>query len=120
MSNGTITGILNRASHGDHEAASELLPLVYRELRQTGGDFRARGLGDISLLTKYRVVQEHWRGGSFNVAAVGGLEMHATGQVTAVVKLPYWWSFPVAVSCLTLLAIVCLYTSWRDLRQLGK
>lgn len=51
---------------------------------------------------------------------VGGLEMHATGQVTAVVKLPYWWSFPVAVSCLTLLAIVCLYTSWRDLRQLGK
>ena len=54
---------------------SALVPFVYRELRQTGGDFRARGLGDISLLTKYRVVQKHWRGGSFNVAAVGGLEM---------------------------------------------
>ena len=51
---------------------------------------------------------------------VGGFEMHATNQVTAVVKLPYWWSFPIAVGCLTLLAIICLYTSWRDLRKLGK
>lgn len=33
-SNGTITGILNRAGRGDDQAASELLPLVYRELRR--------------------------------------------------------------------------------------
>ena len=51
---------------------------------------------------------------------VGGFEMYDTGQVTAVVKIPYWWSFPVAVGCLTLLAIVCLYTSWRDIRKMGK
>ena len=51
---------------------------------------------------------------------VGGFEMHAANQVTAVAKLPYWWSFPIAVGCLTLLALVCLYTSWYDLKKLGK
>lgn len=51
---------------------------------------------------------------------VGGFEMYATSQVTAVIKLPYWWSFPIAVGCLTLLAVVCLYTSWHDLRKLAK
>ena len=38
---GTITGILSRASSGDHDAASELLPLVYRELRQLAAGYLA-------------------------------------------------------------------------------
>jgi RNA polymerase sigma factor (TIGR02999 family) len=41
VKNGTITGILDRARHGDQDAASELLPLVYRELRQLASGYLA-------------------------------------------------------------------------------
>ncbi len=39
MASSTITGILNRAKRGDRDAASELLPLVYRELRQLASGY---------------------------------------------------------------------------------
>ncbi|MFM2128914.1 MAG: hypothetical protein RL477_460, partial [Pseudomonadota bacterium] len=38
--------------------------------------------------------------------SVGGLELHAQKQATAVLKIPYWWSFPVLLFCLGLLAAV--------------
>lgn len=49
--------------------------------------------------------------------AIGGVEIHAAGQRTAVLHIPYWWSFVVAVSCLGLLCIVCVYCIWRDLKR---
>jgi RNA polymerase sigma factor (TIGR02999 family) len=39
VQDGTITEILNRARLGDRDAASELLPLVYRELRQIASGY---------------------------------------------------------------------------------
>ena len=49
MKNGTITGILDRARHGDQDAASELLPLVYRELRQLASGYLAAERGNHTL-----------------------------------------------------------------------
>ena len=49
MPSSTITGILNRARHGDHDAASELLPLVYRELRQLASGYLAAERGNHTL-----------------------------------------------------------------------
>ncbi len=37
----TITGVLNRARRGDRDAATELLPLVYRELRELASGYLA-------------------------------------------------------------------------------
>ncbi len=49
MPSSTITGILNRARHGDHDAASELLPLVYRELRQLASGYLSAERGNHTL-----------------------------------------------------------------------
>ncbi len=49
MRDGTITAILNRARHGDHDAVSELLPLVYRELRQLASGYLAAERGNHTL-----------------------------------------------------------------------
>ncbi len=49
MQDGTITGILNRAKRGDRDAASELLPLVYRELRQIASGYLAGERGNHTL-----------------------------------------------------------------------
>lgn len=41
MPSSPITGVLNRARRGDQDAATELLPLVYRELRQLASGYLA-------------------------------------------------------------------------------
>ncbi len=48
---------------------------------------------------------------------IGGLEMAASGQQTAVLHIPYWWSFAVAVSCIALLGAVCVHGIWCDLKR---
>lgn len=48
---------------------------------------------------------------------IGGIEMFDRKQTTALLNIPYWWSFPVAVFCLSLLATVSLYTAWRSFRD---
>ena len=45
--------------------------------------------------------------------AIGMGEMITRQQTTAVLKLAYWWTFPVALSCFTLLVPICIYTAWR-------
>ena len=49
MPSSTITGILNRAREGDHDAASELLPLVYHELRHIASGYLAAERGNHTL-----------------------------------------------------------------------
>ena len=48
---------------------------------------------------------------------IGGLEIRAARQTTAVLHIPYWWSFVVAVSCIGLLGIVCVYSIWWDVKR---
>ncbi len=61
---------------------SALVPFVWRSQRQNGPDLSARGLGDVALLGKYRVYDKQWKGGGFNWAMVGGIEM-PTGDTDA-------------------------------------
>ncbi len=48
---------------------------------------------------------------------IGGIEMFERKQTTALLNIPYWWSFPLAVFCLALLAAVSVYTAWRSLQD---
>ena len=48
--------------------------------------------------------------------SVGGLEVYNSGQSSAVVEIPYWWSFPVALTCLVVLSAVTVYTMARSIR----
>ncbi len=48
----------------------------------------------------------------------GAREVFGSGQESAVMNIPYWWSFPVALICLSLLAAVTLYTFWQSARGL--
>ena len=48
---------------------------------------------------------------------IGGIEMYDRRQTTALLNIPFWWSFPVAVFCLALLSSVSLYTAWRIFRD---
>jgi Tripartite ATP-independent periplasmic transporters, DctQ component. len=48
---------------------------------------------------------------------LGGVDIADTGEQTQILQLKYWWTFAVAVPSLSLLAAVCLYTAWADLRK---
>lgn len=50
---------------------------------------------------------------------LGGMDIARTGEHTTMLHLKYWWSFVVAVPSLVLLAMVCLYTAFTDLRKAG-
>jgi TRAP-type C4-dicarboxylate transport system permease small subunit len=47
----------------------------------------------------------------------GGIEMYERTQTTALLNIPYWWAFPLAVFCLWVLAAVSLYTAWQSLTE---
>jgi TRAP-type C4-dicarboxylate transport system permease small subunit len=49
--------------------------------------------------------------------SAGGLELFSQGQATAVLKIPYWWSFPVILFCLGLLAAVTLHGVIANVRR---
>lgn len=49
--------------------------------------------------------------------SAGGFELLSQGQATAVLKIPYWWSFPVILFCLGLLAAVTLYGVISNIRR---
>ncbi len=50
--------------------------------------------------------------------SAGAGEIFESGQESAVMNIPYWWSFPVALTCLSLLAAATLYTFWQSARGL--
>lgn len=65
---------------------SALVPFVYRELRFDGQSGResdaSDGLGDVTLLAKYRAFKEDWHLGSFNWTVFAGGEL-PTGTTDA-------------------------------------
>jgi TRAP-type C4-dicarboxylate transport system permease small subunit len=77
--------------------------------------FRTRGVLDAigALLFAALAAVIAWR------MTIGGTEMFERGQTTSLLKIPYWWSFPLAVVCLSLLVAVSLYTAWQSFRGEG-
>jgi TRAP-type C4-dicarboxylate transport system permease small subunit len=49
--------------------------------------------------------------------AIGMSEMMTRQQTTAALKLEYWWTFPVALSCFSLLIPICIYTTWKKISE---
>lgn len=49
---------------------------------------------------------------------LGSVDMYRGGEVTMILGVPRWWSFPVAVACLVLLVAVCCYTLLRSVREM--
>ena len=62
---------------------SILLPIIQRDSTSSvAARQRSEGLGDATLLGKYRVFSEYWSKSAFHVSAIGGLELPtgATGE----------------------------------------
>jgi TRAP-type C4-dicarboxylate transport system permease small subunit len=49
--------------------------------------------------------------------SVGGLELFSQAQATAVLKIPYWWSFPFILYSLSLLVAVTVHGIVANLRK---
>jgi TRAP-type C4-dicarboxylate transport system permease small subunit len=47
----------------------------------------------------------------------GGIEMHQNNETFTTLGFPRWISFPYAIACLSLLAIICLYTFWQSVKE---
>jgi hypothetical protein len=49
--------------------------------------------------------------------SIGMIEVHESGESSAVLKIPNAWAFPVALFCLGLVVLTSLYTFWRSARE---
>lgn len=50
----------------------------------------------------------------------GGLDMYQYNEVSYILALPVWPVFPFAVAAMALLAASCLYTAYRDFREMAR
>ena len=50
--------------------------------------------------------------------SLGGGDMLNSGETTMILELPRWWTFPLAVACLFLLFVVCVYTLARSIQEI--
>jgi len=48
---------------------------------------------------------------------LGGIDLYDNDQMTLVLEVPQWWTFPLAVLCLILLLVVNIYTTVRSYRE---
>ena len=58
---------------------SALVPLLTEDFDSLTGNTESAGPGDVALIGKYRFHRRDWKRGTFNVAAVGGIEV-PTGE----------------------------------------
>lgn len=49
--------------------------------------------------------------------ALGGVDMYEAGETTLILAVPRWWTFPLAVVCLALLVVVCVYTLAHSIKE---
>ena len=48
---------------------------------------------------------------------IGGMEIYTTSQSTLILAIPQWSTFPLAIFCLVILLVVCVYTTMRSYRE---
>ena len=51
---------------------------------------------------------------------LGGIDLFAYNEQTTILGIPRWWTFPLAIVCWTLLALVCLHGLWRGVMALRR
>ncbi len=49
--------------------------------------------------------------------SLGGVDMYDANETTLILAVPRWWTFPLAVVCLALLLVVCVYTLARSIKE---
>jgi len=49
---------------------------------------------------------------------LGGLDLYENDQMTLILEVPQWWTFPLAILCLILLLAVNIYTVIRSYREI--
>jgi len=49
---------------------------------------------------------------------LGGIDLYENDQMTLILEVPQWWTFPLAILCLILLLAVNVYTVIRSYREI--
>lgn len=49
--------------------------------------------------------------------SLGGIDMFNVGETTMILGVPIWWTIPLAIACLALLLVVCVYTLGRSILE---
>ena len=49
--------------------------------------------------------------------SLGGIDLYNDDQMTMILEVPRWWTFPAAILCLVLLFAVCVYTTVRSINE---
>jgi len=52
--------------------------------------------------------------------SLGGMDLYRADEMTMILELPRWWTFPAAIVCLVLLLIVCAYSFVRSVREIRR
>ena len=79
----------------------------------SGAPFRVRTSFDTvgNLLYGAIIALLTWRTG------LGGIDLYHDDQMTMILEIPRWWTFPAAMLCLVLLLTVCVYTVVRSINE---
>jgi TRAP-type C4-dicarboxylate transport system permease small subunit len=48
----------------------------------------------------------------------GGFDLYEADEMTLILEIPRWWTFPAALVCLALLVTVCFYTVVRSINEM--
>ena len=75
--------------------------------------FRARTICDLigNFLYVVIIILMLWR------LPLGGIDLYDNDQMTLILEVPQWWTFPLAILCLILLLVVNIYTAMRSYRE---
>lgn len=79
----------------------------------SGAPFRLKAFFDTAgnLLYAALIILLTWR------TSLGGIDLYRDDQMTMILEIPRWWTFPAAILCLVLLLAVCVYTVVRSINE---
>lgn len=52
--------------------------------------------------------------------SIGGRDLYEVDEMTLIMEIPRWWTFPAALVCLVLLLAVCLYSLVRSFNEMQR
>jgi TRAP-type C4-dicarboxylate transport system permease small subunit len=52
--------------------------------------------------------------------SIGGRDLYEADEMTLIMEIPRWWTFPAALACLALLLAVCLYSLARSFTEMRR
>ncbi len=86
---------------------------VFVDFFLSGAPFRVKSIFDTigNLIYGFIIAIMTWR------LTLGGMDLYSDDQMTMILEIPRWWTFPAALSCLVLLLAVCVYTVVRSINE---